>query len=419
MKKYITIFALIFSLGAVSYAQTEASETTVYQTPTAFYQLLHSFYGQDKSIGTTLSKEMQTNSTSNTSSASVLILFLNSDLYIYDQNRKLLAHESLRVQPNSGFFEMTSISHIGPAIAYLLYLKNLGDTHWKSLALSLLDNIKSTYKVNNQKPNWVYQLNNPAWQGHQKAIHCMSNYALSLSKSYLTSILKNPNSFNETTFKNNFIESHSKAYPIPYNNVMIGTFMLVGLDDAYRLHQTFSKLDINWQNAKVILRNVAGSNYTAGLTKDSNWYYNFLKVESNNQLPDRRIFIAAYAKVLDSVGDKTLPLKAYNYYTESVWGALYNREIIANKTLSFIADITTTTQSSSLPGDYSNTKADDIAAFSKRLKYTFSDPTQMLSNTIGFWIPQALANNHYDAQTIKLPGLEAGFPKGIMNYPCK
>jgi len=50
---------------------------------------------------------------------------LSQGIYAYDpKSRKLIASTSLRSDdPSSGFYELTAVSHIGPAVAYLAKLK--------------------------------------------------------------------------------------------------------------------------------------------------------------------------------------------------------------------------------------------------------------------------------------------------------
>ena len=63
------------------------------------------------------------------------------------------------------------------------------------------------------------------------------------------------------------------------------------------------------------------------------------------------------------------------------------------------------------------TSADDIDAFMMRLKYSLINGDQLLSNSVGFWLPGALKANGWDTSTLKIPGVNAGFPKGVNRYP--
>src|SRR5271154_2587517 len=61
-----------------------------------------------------------------------LVLVVGSDIYVYDgANGARLGQAQFRADRASGFFEMTAISHIGPAIAYLAQIKADGDPRWR------------------------------------------------------------------------------------------------------------------------------------------------------------------------------------------------------------------------------------------------------------------------------------------------
>ena len=62
--------------------------------------------------------------------------------------------------------------------------------------------------------------------------------------------------------------------------------------------------------------------------------------------------------------------------------------------------------------------AEDIGDFVQRLKKSFGDKTQLLSNTIGFWVPGELAAKGFDPAAVDIPGLTTGFPEGVDAYPA-
>lgn len=383
-----------------------------YVTPTEFTDLYNTFTGNPKSIGAAFAKS------STEVQKGVLLLFLNSEVYAYSSDRKLLAHIKVRTAPNSGFSEMTAVSHIGPALSYLLILKNRGDESWRTFAAELLDNINSVRAVNEKKENnWLDELKQPAWKGRSQSIKNMVDYACSLAENYVYGIL-NGAPFTAKTLEKEFLSSSSKAYPIPYNNVMIGTFMLDGMIGAKKLHDTLESLNTDWATTMVVLRNTAGANITAALCSGSNWFYNFLVVASNKKLPKNRIVMPAYAEVKASVGKEVLPETDYRYYVEKVWGGPYNRILAAKIAFPNIKTIESM-ERPALPGDYSYTDADNIMDFIMRLKYSFGNPTEMLSSTVGFWLPGELQKYNWDFSKIEVPGLTAGFPKGITEYPAE
>ena len=198
----------------------------------------------------------------------VLLLILGSQVYLYDSDRNLLGEKTLRTNPTSGFNEMTAVSHIGPAISYLLALKERGDSSWTTYGYSLLTSIRKVSSTNSlalDEGNWLSALDQPAWEGREAMIRNLVDYGCSYAGTYLNGILEGA-TFSAETIEKQFLSGTTDTHAIPFNNVMIGTFMLAGMTGAYSFYEMLSAQEIDWSKAKVILRNQAGSNFTAGLT---------------------------------------------------------------------------------------------------------------------------------------------------------
>lgn len=397
----------------------------IYVTPQAFWNLYFDFTGDETpgypkgkiNISQTLfQSEMKKNSSLAQQNEGQLILFINSTLYIYNSDRQLELKQLMRTAPNSGFSEMTAISHIGPALMYLAKIKENGDASWKSQMENLLKDIQAVKVINAQTPNnWLEQVNAPAWKPHLITIHNMIDYACSMAGNYMSDVLNEKLSFDMASLQNDFLNGN-KTYPIPYNNVMIGTFMLTALQSMDQLHSKISQLKIDWPHAKVIIRFVAGSNVSAGVTKGSNWLVPFVQALSNNTLAADRIYITPYAAVKPSLGAQELTQTDYNYYNNTVWGARHNRTIIANEVFTNITSIFLPDRPA-IPGDYTYSKQPKIEDFLMRLKFSLAEPTEMLSNTVGFWMAGELAEKKWNYNKISIPGITTGFPQGISTYP--
>ncbi|HAT1821321.1 TPA: hypothetical protein JBJ33_11055 [Legionella pneumophila] len=397
----------------------------IYVTPQAFWDLYFDFTGDETpgypkgkiNISQTLfQSEMKKNSSLAQQNEGQLILFINSTLYIYNSDRQLELKQLMRTAPNSGFTEMTAISHIGPALMYLAKIKENGDASWKSQMENLLKDIQAVKVINAQTPNnWLEQVNAPAWKPHLTTIHNMIDYACSMAGNYMSDVLNEKLSFNITSLQNDFLNGN-KTYPIPYNNVMVGTFMLTALQSMDQLHSKISQLKIDWPYAKVIIRFVAGSNVSAGVSKGSNWLVPFVQALSNNTLATDRIYITPYAAVKSSLGAQELTQADYNYYNNTVWGARHNRRIIANEVFTNITSIFLPDRPA-IPGDYTYSKQPKIEDFLMRLKFSLAEPTEMLSNTVGFWMAGELAEKNWNYNKISIPGITTGFPQGISTYP--
>jgi hypothetical protein len=345
-----------------------------------------------------------------------LVMFINSTLYVYDNQGKRQLSLLMRTAPDSGFVEMTAVSHIGPALAYLAKLKEFGDERWRSGLEMLLKDIKAVRAVNSQvKNNWLDHVNASAWSKHQSSIRNMIDYACSSSGRYINNVLAGKKQFTLASLQKDFFDQNSD-YPIPYNDVMVATFMLTALQSMTAIHSQLANINVDWSKAKVIIRFVAGSNVTAGVSAESNWLVPFVKALSNNKIPNDRIYIAPYIDVKSSLGQASLTKEDLNYYNYR-FASTYNRTHVALDVFSEIPDIKTP-KDAGIPGDYGVSKATDVSDFIMRLKYSLSQPTEMLSNTVGFWMAGELAAKYWDVNKVAIPGLTTGLPKGVVSYPA-
>ncbi|WP_298624084.1 DUF5624 domain-containing protein [uncultured Legionella sp.] len=412
------ICGVLFLISKINFA----ADTTNYTTPTQFMNLFFDFTGNGEpdfpQYKKTISDHLiqfEQGKIENTLYNGPLVMFLDSSIYVYDQNRRLLFSKLMRTNRSSGFFEMTSVSHVGPALAYLAKMKQNGDPSWQPAMASLLEHIKQV-KILNAKAedNWLEQANIKPWKPHQQQIRAMIDYAMSMAGNYIVSV-QNGAPFDLNALQQNFLEGN-KEYPIPYNSVMISTFMLTAIPSMSTIHDEIEMLHLDWPHAMVIVRNIAGSNVSAGLTVGTNWMVPFIKALSNNRLPDDRILIAPYALVKDDVGQDPLPVSTYQYYTKAVWGSTYIRSKISQAVFTNIETIFLP-ERPAIPGDFNYSKASDISDFMIRLKRSLFDAREMLSNTVGFWMSGEMQNKGWDINKIEIPGLTTGFPAGITKYP--
>jgi hypothetical protein len=141
-----------------------------------------------------------------------------------------------------------------------------------------------------------------------------------------------------------------------------------------------------------------------------------LNAVSSGQLPSDRVFIAPYAEIKSSVGQDKLPSETLDYYKNQIWTNTYDRSKIAKSVFSYIPSMYAA-KDIALPGDYSVTQANNIYDFILRLKYSLENPTEMLSNTVAFWMAGEYQQKKGDLNTILVPGLTTGLPEGLSSYP--
>jgi len=347
-----------------------------------------------------------------------LVLVVGSDIYVYDTpGGARLGAERFRADRASGFYELTAISHIGPALAYLAQIKANGDARWQARLASLRTHTAQVRALNRRATdNWLDRLNQPAWSAHKAQIRSMVDYACARTLSYIDS-LGNGDRFTTAGVNDDFFNGTSAEYPIPFVNVMIGTFMLEALRGAADVQGSLARLRLDWPHAMVLVSSRAGSNVSSGLTEGTNWLVLFLKAVSGFSLPDDRIKIVPYAEVRPSLGQAQLAPADLAYYVQRVWGPLYYRKVISDQVFAGIPTIYLPDRPP-LPGDYVVTQAGAIDQFMIRMKHSLRDAREMLSNTVAFWMVRELANKNWDAGAVDIPGVTIGFPGGVAGYPA-
>ncbi|HCB12171.1 MAG TPA: hypothetical protein DEP36_01175 [Gammaproteobacteria bacterium] len=418
--------SLIGALGLLSFLSPPALAqlTNGYTVPEEFMDLFFDFTGSDEpgypSGQPTMGQMLTQAEIAKDAAIGVpgpLLLVFGSDIYIYDStNGTQLGHERFRADRSSGFYEMTAVSHIGPALAYLAQIKANGDARWKARLASLQTHVGKVRAFNlHATDNWLNRLDQPAWNTHKKQIRDMVDYACARTLDYISTHGDGEN-FTLRSVNDDFFNGVSNQFPIPFRNIMIATFMLEALRGATEVQTALSRLQINWPRAMVLVSSRAGTNVSSGLTEGTNWLVLFLRAVSNFTLPDERIKIVPYAEVRASLGKEQLLAADLDYYVQRVWGPLFYRRVVSDQVFSAIPTVYLPARPP-LPGDHDLTNAGAIDQFMIRLKHSLRDAREMLSNTVAFWMVQELADKNWDSAAVNIPGLTQGFPQGISSYP--
>jgi hypothetical protein len=322
-----------------------AQVTGSYTAPAEFMNLFFDFTGSeepDYPAGQPTLGQLVTQSAKESAGGAPgpLVLVVGSDIYVYDTaGGARLGAERFRADRASGFYELTAISHIGPALAYLAQIKANGDARWQARLASLRTHTAQVRALNRRaSDNWLDRLNQPAWSAHKAQIRSMVDYACGRTLSYIDS-LGNGDRFTTAGVNDDFFNGTSAEYPIPFVNVMIGTFMLEALRGAADVQGSLARLKLDWPHAMVLVSSRAGSNVSSGLTEGTNWLVLFLKAVSGFSLPDDRIKIVPYAEVRPSLGQAQLAPADLTYYVQRVWGPLYYRKVVSDQVFAGIPTI--------------------------------------------------------------------------------
>lgn len=421
----LSYFALSVPLLLLAAAPAPAQTAPGYTTPAAFMDLFFDFTGSNEpgypagqpTLGQMLTQSIIAKEPASAASGP-LVLVVGSDIYVYDsKSGARLAQQQFRADRASGFYELTAISHIGPALAYLAQIKANGDARWQARLASLQTHVAEVRALNARADdNWLDRLNQPAWSTRKAQIRKLVDYACARTLDYIGS-RGNGDRFTTAGVNADFFNGTSPQFPIPFINVMIGTFMLDALRGAADVHDALARLKPDWPHAMVLVSSRAGSNVSAGLTEGTNWLVLFLKAVSGFTLPDDRIKIVPYAEVRPSLGEAQLASADLTYYVQRVWGPLFYRKLVSDQVFASIPTIYLP-ERPPLPGDYFVTQAGAIDQFMIRMKHSLRDAREMLSNTVAFWMVPELAHKNWDVAAVDIPGVTTGFPAGVAGYPA-
>jgi hypothetical protein len=421
----LSCFALSVQLLLPAAAPAAAQTAPGYTTPAPFMDLFFDFTGSNEpgypagqpTVGQMLTQSVIAEEPASAASGP-LVLVVGSDIYVYDsKSGARLGQQQFRADRASGFYELTAISHIGPALAYLAQIKANGDARWQARLASLQTHVAEVRALNARAAdNWLDRLNQPAWSTRKAQIRNLVDYACARTLDYIGS-LGNGDRFTAAGVNADFFNGTSAQFPIPFINVMIGTFMLDALRGAADVHDALAPLKLDWPHAMVLVSSRAGSNVSAGLTEGTNWLVLFLKAVSGFTLPDDRIKIVPYAEVRPSLGEAQLASADLTYYVQRVWGPLFYRKLVSDQVFASIPTIYLPDRPP-LPGDYFVTQAGAIDQFMIRMKHSLRDAREMLSNTVAFWMVPELAHKNWDAAAVDIPGVTTGFSAGVTGYPA-
>ncbi|MGX1308679.1 hypothetical protein AB7M35_003437 [Amorphus suaedae] len=429
LRHVILLAALCLPVSAGAAEPACTGSESVADSFTCLYSIFPRGAGTD-SIGAALADQF---SATETSFDGPLVIVNGYGIFVYDgagaDAGTLLDHVLTRSNQDSGFVQMTALSHVGPAIAYLAALSEEGAASYPALRDTLLARVRATRTAIADDPGWLAALDVPAWTPHADAIAAMVDYGLWMAGDYLVKVRDGTVAFTQASVGSDFYDGGLDGYAVPFDNVMIATFMLVDLDSSAEVRDLVARLDdtVDFSKARVVVHMEIGTNYGAGLTPATNQLVHALQVLSDGAIGPANVLIAPYASApcqpagagecpLETFTAAALPPAVYAYYSTRVWSGIYDRTQIARAAFTGIAAIPQLAPAP-IPGDYGVTAADDIDGFMQRLRNSLLEKTELLSNAVGFWMPDELRAKGWDAAGVDIPGLTTGFPAGVDAYP--
>jgi len=309
-----------------------------------------------------------------------------------------------------GFKELTGVSHLGPAVASLVHLRNrLGDSGWRAGAERLLAEVKNS-RAANSTALWRDQIQVEAYRGREHEIAAMVDYACAATARYLTKALADEDYFTPETLR----EDYLAGGPVPVNHMMVATFFLAGMDIGFRIGRWLRSRDIDWEQAMVLVAGRQGRP-TAGVTWTTSSVATMILGISGHRVPLERLYLAPHAPTFATPRDGDLSeVIALEHELRSIWystrvtvelGELmfagYPRYSPEGVRFPDVSD-PAVTEVSEMPVVHS---PDDMHALVTRLRVVMEDPRQLLSGAVVDLAVAALAEADWDPTKVVVPGL--------------
>jgi hypothetical protein len=334
------------------------------------------------------------------SSDDPLLVTTGSDIIIFPGSGHEPLMESFR-NSTRGFVELTSISHLGVAVPFIVRMRELGDPAWEAHAHRLIDQIVKVRAVNTEV-YWRDTVAVTAWAGMETKITDLVDYSCAVTLDYLTRGLADQSRLTFDYLRTHYLDPvNDTDVPVPINDMMAGTFGLVFLDIGHRIIGWLRNQDFDWQRLMVVVSGRAGR-ATAALTWSTNTMCHLLWRASAERLPPDRLYIAPHAPslVLADLRDAA-SRAALEAEFRQIWFSIratveVGREMFAGypafePAINSAPVIDASTRSiSEMPAVRS---PDDRRAVMTRLRFVMEDPAQQLANSVAPYIVDQLCDN--------------------------
>lgn len=342
-----------------------------------------------------------------------LLVGTASDLALFPGGGAAPTVEAFRLSTR-GFKELAAISHLGPAVASLAWMKEREPQGgWREDAERLLRSARAVRRSSSADV-WRERIGVRAYAGREPAIAAMIDWACVLTERVLTRALGDGRYLTAAAVRRDYLEGPSEELPVSMNRIMVATFFLTGMDLAHRLITWFDREDLPWEQAMVIIAGRQGRP-TAGVTEDSNSVAGVVRAASRGRLPVRSLLIAPHAPVFAMFDGSNLDeVAALEPDYRRMWSAIkatcdlggqmfagYPRfEPVTRHRVSLDRDARSV---SGLPTVSGPT---DWYALTTRLRVVLEDPRQLLSGAVTDFASQQLVEHGNDPMRLTVPGLD-------------
>ena len=369
-----------------------------YQPHPAFAALFRAFTSDPASIGNQLTQQM-----TRREADAPLLVSTGSDIVLFPGGGRPASLESFR-KSTRGFIELTAVSHLPLAIAYLARMRELGtrDNAWQHEAAKLMVHARTTREANSPAL-WRDEIAVKSLAGFDLKLANLVDYTCATTIDLLERVADEPALMNFDSLRDNyFAPLDSEAVPVPMNDVMFATFGLAFLDIVYRIGNWLRAQELDWARLMVLVSGRSGRP-TAGATWATNNMCHLIWRVSGGALPPERVFVAPFAPSFSvaELPDATGLIALENTY-RMLW---QNTRASIDVARELFPDHPgyrfEPTAAESMPPI---TSVNDRDATTARLRRIMEDPSQLLSNCVADYIVDQLQANGNHPERVEIPG---------------
>lgn len=339
-----------------------------------------------------------------------LLISTGSDLVLFPGRGQAPVFESFRLSTR-GFRELTAVSHLGTAAAWLVEMQEEGMDGWQDWAHRFLAQSEAV-RAASTLAYWRSDVAVEAWRGFEPKIVDVVDYACRTAEDFFRAGLADPSIFTYAVLRERFLEPAKPGMlPVPFNDVMVATFALTFLDIAHRMLRWLNTLNLDWRSVMVMICGSSGRP-TAGLTWATNNMCHLLWRASQKALRPDHLLISPHAPslTLDMIkggADLGELERAYR----ALWCKTRVTAEIGGKMFDgfppFVPDISEAPVIADPAGTLSEMPRlkhpDDRFTAISRLRMVMEDPRQLLSNSVAEFIIDELCDKGFDPAAITIP----------------
>ncbi len=341
-----------------------------------------------------------------------LLVASGTDVTVFPGGGRPPAFQCFRLNAK-GFIELAAISHLGPALAAIIRMRELdpSGTPWRVDAQRLIKQLRLVREANSAAL-WRDHIS-AAWSSRIANLVALIDYACVVTCDYLQTALADESWFTFERFRDYYLEATEPRSPqIPFNHVMIATFCLIALDVAHRMIPWLRDHVLDWEQVMVLIIGQAGR-ATAGLTWSSNNLCHLLARAAKGRLSPERLYIMPHAPDLSPrIDSSDEPWGQMEGLYRTLWfNAHVNVELAGRmfeghppyrfkpprgETVDRRTDVI-----HELPVV---TSAEDVFGLVSRLRFVLEDPRQLISNCVADLMIDQLCANDCQPENVRIPG---------------